>query len=82
MRFSTSSSSVHEPDRFAASIAASPAGSISPAAVSRSTRSLFERAQALPGRRGANHWIDRSSSIVLPLESIQPTHSASSTASS
>jgi hypothetical protein len=43
---------------------------------------LFDLAQALRARRGANHWIERSSSMFLPLESIQPTHSASSTASS
>jgi hypothetical protein len=43
---------------------------------------LFERAQPLPERRGENHWIDRRSSMTLPTESIQPTQSASSTASS
>ena len=82
MSFSTSSSSAHIPDCFASSITASPAGSISPAAVSRATRSLFDRAQTLRALRGANHWMERSSSSTRPDESIHPTHNASSTASS
>lgn len=70
MSSSTSSSSVHVPDRFASSIAARPAGSIKPARVRRATRSLLDRAQALFARRGENHWMERSSSRFLPLESI------------
>ena len=81
-RFSTSSSSVHDPSALAASITASPAGAISPAAVSRSMRSLLVRAQPLPRLRGANHSIVRSASSERPLLSTQPKHSACSTDSS
>ena len=66
----------------AASTFASPAGAISPAPVSRSTRSLLDRDQLERGLRGAIHSIVRSSSSLPPLLSIQPKQSASSTASS
>ena len=82
MPCSTSSSSVHEPFSFARSMAASPAGRMSPAAISRSTRALFVAAQPLLGFRGAKYCFDRRSSTVPPDESIQPKQSASSTASS
>ena len=55
---------------------------MSPAAVSRSMRSLLVRAQPLPRLRGANHSIVRSASSERPLLSTQPKHSACSTDSS
>ena len=68
------------PRRLASSMTASPAGSIWPAAMSRSTRSLFGLDQPLLGRRGVNHSVARSTSSLPAFESTQPTHSASSTA--
>ena len=59
-RSSTSSSKVQVPRRFASSMTANPAGAIRPAAVRRSTRSLFERAHVPRGRRGENHCKVRS----------------------
>ena len=59
-----------------------PAGAMSPAAVSRSIRCLFVRAQPLRARRGANHSIVRSSSSARPKLSTQPKQSACSTDSS
>jgi hypothetical protein len=67
---------------FAASITASPAGAMSPAASSFSTRTLLGRDQPLRGLRGANHSIVRSASSARPLLSTQPKHSACSTDSS
>ena len=81
-RSSTASSLVQDPSRLASSIRASPASVISPSARSRSTRSLFDRAQPLPRLRGENRSIVRSSSSPADLPSIQPKHSASRTASS
>jgi delta 1-pyrroline-5-carboxylate dehydrogenase len=78
-RSSTASSSVHDPSALAASMSASPAGSISPAASSRSMRCLFDRDHPLRGLRRANHSILRSSSSARPVLSIHPKHSACST---
>jgi hypothetical protein len=55
---------------------------MSPAATSRSIRSLFGRDQPLPGRRGVNSSRERPSSTVRRTLSIQPKQSASSTSSS
>ena len=52
---------------------------MSPAAVSRSIRCLFVRAQPLRALRGANHSIVRSSSSVRPKLSTQPKQSPCST---
>ena len=68
------------PLAFAASTAASPAGSIRPAASSRSTRSTLEGDQRLLARRGVNMSCERCPSTVRWSESIQPKQSASSTA--
>jgi hypothetical protein len=69
---STSSSSVHEPSACARRTDSSPGSAIAPAAVSRSTRALLVRAQPLPGFRGVNRSIDRSSSTVPAVLSTQP----------
>ncbi len=82
MRSSTASSAVHEPSATAAATAASPAGRMSPAAVSRSTRCLLDRDQPLPRLRGVTSRRWRSSSSLFPRLSIHPTHRASSTTSS
>ena len=55
---------------------------IHPAFVAAVRELLLERDHALVGLRGANHSIVRSPSRVRCVLSIQPTHSASSTASS
>ena len=68
---STDSRMVQVPRRFPSSTAASPAGSISPAAVSRATRSRFGRDQALCGLRGQTQILARSSSS-LPAGGIDP----------
>jgi hypothetical protein len=67
------------PFAFAVSIAATPAGIMSPAAASRSTRSLFERDQALFALRGVISRRELSSSTVRRTLSIQPKRRASST---
>ena len=79
---SIASSEVHEPSAFARSTAAIPAGAITPAASSRSIRALFVAAQPLPGFLGAKYSFERRSSTRPAVESTQPKHSASSTASS
>ena len=55
---------------------------MAPSAISRSTRSLLMADHTLFGFLGANQSAHRSSSSFFGLESIQPKHSASSTASS
>ena len=74
-RSSTASSNSHVPRRFASSIAATPAGSIRPAAVRRSIRSLLGRDQPLRGRRGVNHQ-DRAFVVDLPGLRVDPTDAA------
>ncbi len=70
------------PLAFAASMAAKPAGSIRPAAISRSTRSLLGRDQTLRGLRGVCSRIERSASYLRMWLSTQPKQSASSIESS
>ena len=71
-----------DPSACAARTAARPASVMRPSAISRSTRSLFERAQPLPGRRGVSSCAWRPSSSVCTSPSIQPKQSASSTIAS
>src|SRR5690606_24215285 len=75
------SSTVHMPLALARSTRRCPAGRIRPSAVSRATRALLVAAQVDAGERGAYHCIDRSSSSRAACPSIQPTQSASRTAS-
>jgi hypothetical protein len=79
---STESSIVQLPSACAASTLARPAGAMRPCAMSRSTRSLFGRAQPEPDLRGANQSIVRRSSSFFGRLSTQPKHSASSTVAS
>ncbi len=82
MRRSASSNTLHMPLALAASMAARPAGCMSPSDSSCSTRCLFDADQGLFGVRRVNHIMVRSSSTVLACPSIHPTASASSTCSS
>jgi hypothetical protein len=79
---SAASKRVHDPSDRAASTMRRPASVIIPAASRRATRSLLDRAQTLPGRRGENRTMVRSSSNRPVLPSIQPKQSASWTTSS
>src|SRR3954447_18797280 len=61
--------------------AALPAGRIRPSAIRRSTFATLTALQLLPLRRGVSRWTWLMSSIRFRMPSIQPTQSASSTAS-
>ena len=63
-----------------ASNAATPAGRIRPSPVSVATFPTLTALQVLPLRRGVNRWTKEVSSTLRRMPSIQPTHSASSTA--
>ena len=56
-RSSAASYVLHDPFALAAAMAAAPAGAISPAATSRSMRSLLMRDHAPRGLRGAKSWM-------------------------
>ena len=72
MRSSTGSRTRPGAVGLACSTAARPAGIMRPSASSRATRSLFERAQTLPLRRGEYQSMPRSSSRLRYVLSIQP----------
>src|SRR5690349_23758871 len=80
-RDSAESNAFQEPSFFAASTFVSPAGVINPALSSFSTRSLLSFDQPVFDFREVNHSMDRSSSSLPGLLSIQPKQRASSTAS-
>src|SRR3954453_4134328 len=63
-----------------ASKAAIPAGRIRPSAIRRSTFATLTALQLLPLRRGVSRWTWLMSSMRFRIPSIQPKHSASSTA--
>src|SRR6266540_1593396 len=78
--FCASARTSQVPVRLAWSTSSWPAGSIRPAAVRRSTRSRLTLLQVLRGFRGVKHWYVVRSSRLIVLLSIQPKHSACSTA--
>ena len=72
----------HEPDFFACSTAARPAGAITPAFISFARRALLVTDHALFGLRGVKICMWKRSSIDFIRLSIHPKHNASCTASS
>ena len=68
------------PSALARSISARPAGRIRPAAISASTFWRLTFDQVLCGRRGVKRCTNQSSSMRFARPSIQPKHSATSTA--